>query len=75
MKIVEKYKLPSLRIITDKDACKNCNQCSKNCSMGYDVYKMVQEESFIQAECINCGACVESCKFKAMQYSWQTKEK
>ena len=36
MKVVNQYKLPSLRIVTDKDACKSCKQCSKNCSMGLE---------------------------------------
>lgn len=72
MKVVDKYRLPSLRIVTNKDACKNCNQCSKNCSMGLEVHKMVSEKNFQQEECINCGACVESCKSKAIYYSWYT---
>ncbi len=75
IKIADGFNLPSLRIVTDSNQCKKCNRCSKNCSMGLDVLKMVQEESFDQAGCINCGACVEACKFKAVQYSWKVKEK
>lgn len=66
-------KIPSLKIVTDYTKCKKCKKCNKQCSMGYDVLKKVQEGNFDQAECINCGACVEACKFKAIQYSWKVK--
>jgi len=61
---------PSLRLVANAEACKNCKVCTKNCPMSLDVNAMVQIEQMENAECILCGTCVDNCAKSAIQYSF-----
>jgi len=59
-------KISPSKIVRDKDACINCNLCSKSCPMNIDVAKAYKVSS---AECISCQSCVLSCPKKgALEY-------
>lgn len=57
----------------DAGKCKGCKACTKNCSAGVEVHKIVQYvdkngmnhakncESFSAVSCIGCGACTYGC--------------
>lgn len=67
-KIGETLHIPQLHIKTDKEKCISCKQCNKNCPMSLDVESMVKEGCIRNSECIQCGACVDSCPKKALRY-------
>lgn len=51
-------------IITDD--CKGCTKCSKVCPAGC-ITGVVKEKHVIDTtKCLKCGACMDSCKFKAI---------
>ena len=51
-------------VITDK--CIGCSLCSRKCPV--NAISGVVKQKFVidQSTCIKCGACVDSCKFKAI---------
>ena len=61
---------PSLRLVADASACKDCKTCTKNCPMSLDVNAMVQTGQMEHSECILCGTCVDNCSKKAIRYSF-----
>ncbi len=66
--------LPQLHIEADREKCVACGMCNKNCSMGLDVKHMVECNSISKCkECIQCGACVDGCPKKALNYKWTWK--
>ena len=51
----------------DKDKCKKCSLCARNCPVGAifgEVGKVPYEIN--QDKCIKCGACMSSCRFNAI---------
>ncbi len=52
-----------LRITFDKDKCKNCSLCSKNCKAACIDYKTHTVDA---SRCVVCGDCIKSCKFGAL---------
>ncbi len=54
-------------IYIEPELCKGCTKCAKICPV--DAIKGKVKEPFIidQEKCIKCGACVESCNFKAIK--------
>lgn len=61
--------LPQLHISSQSDKCISCKQCNKICPMSLDVEAMVKNEKCTNSECIQCGACVDTCPKKALHYS------
>ena len=56
--------LVTFKIVEDK--CKGCTKCARNCPVGA-IKGTVKEPHVIDtAKCIKCGACVDSCPFKAI---------
>jgi len=51
-KIGTLLRLPSLKLLADKDKCINCGLCNKNCVMSLNVSGMVQKNSMKNSECI-----------------------
>lgn len=50
----------------DKDLCKGCSKCAKICPVNA-ISGKIKEPFFIDTnKCIKCGACIESCGFKAI---------
>ncbi|MDD6038694.1 MAG: 4Fe-4S dicluster domain-containing protein [bacterium] len=63
--------LPQLHIEADKSKCISCKKCNKACPMGLDVQSMVQAETTHKCtECIQCGACVDTCPKQAVNYKF-----
>ena len=54
-----------LKISFDKDKCRNCSLCSKNCKAACIDYK---NHTVDYSRCVVCGDCIESCKFGALSY-------
>ncbi len=55
-----------LKIHFDKDKCRNCSLCSKNCKAACIDYK---NHTVDYSRCVVCGNCIENCKFGALKYS------
>ena len=57
---------PLLRVRFDKDKCKNCSMCEKNCKAQAIDFK---EGKVDYARCVVCGDCLAKCKFDALHYT------
>ena len=55
-----------LKFKIDKDACKRCGICKKNCPT--DAISGDRETPFAidQDKCVKCGVCIEKCPFKSI---------
>lgn len=54
-----------LKIVFDKDKCRNCSLCTKNCKAACIDYKT---HTVDYSRCVVCGDCLTSCKFSALKY-------
>ena len=54
-----------MKIQFDKDKCRNCSLCTKNCKASCIDFKNHQVD---YSRCVVCGDCLESCKFGALSY-------
>lgn len=54
-----------LRIQMDKEHCKNCSLCEKNCKASAIDY---QTGKIDYSRCVACGDCIAKCKFNALHY-------
>lgn len=54
-----------LKISFDKEKCKNCSLCTKNCKAACIDFKNHKVD---YSRCVVCGDCIESCKFGALSY-------
>ena len=57
---------PLLRVRFDKDKCKSCGMCEKNCKAQAIDFK---EGKVDYARCVVCGDCLAKCKFDALHYT------
>ncbi|AZT90408.1 NADH-quinone oxidoreductase subunit NuoF [Caldicellulosiruptor changbaiensis] len=55
-----------LRIVIDKDLCKGCGICAKNCPANAITGQIKKPFEIDQTKCIKCGVCIEKCPFKAI---------
>ena len=54
------------RVRFDKDKCKNCSLCEKNCKAQAIDY---QNGTVDYSRCVVCGDCLSKCKFDALHYT------
>ena len=54
-------------IFIDPDMCKGCSRCSKVCPVGAITGKIKEPFTINKDKCIKCGACIETCAFKAIK--------
>lgn len=55
-----------LRVRFDKDKCKSCGMCEKNCKAQAIDFK---EGKVDYSRCVVCGDCLDKCKFDALHYT------
>ena len=55
-----------LRVRFDKDKCKNCGMCEKNCKAQAIDFKAGTVD---HSRCVVCGDCLAKCKFDALHYT------
>ena len=55
-----------LRVRFDKDKCKNCGMCEKNCKAQAIDFKAGTVD---YSRCVVCGNCLAKCKFDALHYT------
>ncbi len=71
-KIKDRLGNPSLHLDADLTKCVQCGLCSKNCPMGLEVSKMVQNGRLNHSECILCGKCADLCNKRAIKLTFRT---
>lgn len=54
-------------IFIEEQLCKGCSKCSRTCPVGAISGKIKEPYKISQDKCIKCGACIESCAFKAIK--------
>ncbi len=54
-------------IVIDKDKCKGCSKCARNCPVGAITGVIKQPYEINQEKCIKCGACLSNCAFGAIE--------
>ena len=54
------------RIQFDKDKCKSCGMCEKNCKAQAIDFKNGKVD---HSRCVVCGDCLDKCKFDALHYT------
>ena len=50
----------------DKDKCKGCSKCARQCPVGAISGELKSPYTINQEKCIKCGACMAGCPFKAI---------
>ena len=53
------------RITFDKDKCRKCGKCSRNCKAACIDFKNMSVD---YSRCVACGNCLEHCNFDALHY-------
>jgi polyferredoxin len=71
VKIAQFLRLPSLHVRTNPDQCRQCRRCEQSCPKSLPVSQMVQNGAINHSECMQCGTCVDTCKFGTVQYAWK----
>jgi len=71
-KIKNKLKWPSLHLEADKQKCTKCKTCERECTMSLEPWKMVENDSMTDAECILCGNCIDTCPNGVIKYSFSS---
>ncbi len=63
---------PSLRLVADTPACKECGTCTNECPMSLPVQDLVASGSMEDSECVLCGTCADTCPSSVIRYSFST---
>ena len=59
-----------MAIVVNKDKCKGCTLCMKNCP--FEAITMENKVAVIGSACTGCGQCIESCPFDAISKTEET---
>jgi NADP-reducing hydrogenase subunit HndC len=54
------------KVMIDKDKCKGCSICAKNCPVNAIKGELKSPFEIDQDVCVKCGLCIEKCPFKAI---------
>lgn len=68
--VQRRLRIPALHLRAAPEKCVQCHICTAGCPMSLDVTAMVQRGDMSCSECILCGTCVDSCRHKAIRYSF-----
>lgn len=55
-----------MKITINPDLCKGCSKCARICPVNAISGKIKEPFVIDSSKCIKCGACIESCAFKAI---------
>ncbi len=55
-----------LHITFNKEKCRNCSLCTKNCKAACIDYKT---HTVDDSRCVACGNCIDQCRFGALKYT------
>jgi polyferredoxin len=69
-RIKERFGWPSLHLVGNPAACKDCGSCDRHCPKSLPVAVMVQSGRLQNDECILCGECVDHCPTAAIHYAF-----
>lgn len=69
-RIKEKFRLPSLHLVSNPVACRDCGMCDQHCPKSLPVAAMVRSGRLENAECILCGNCIDHCATGAIRYAF-----
>jgi ferredoxin-type protein NapH len=69
-KIKNTIGLPSLHLVANPAACKDCGKCDQHCPMKLPVAEMVKRGNLQNAECVLCGNCIDHCPAGAIRYAF-----
>jgi len=68
-------RIPALHLRAAPEKCVHCRTCTRDCPMSLDVTGMVAHGDMFSPECILCGNCADSCKQKAIRFSFGVSRK
>ena len=54
------------KVMIDKEKCRGCSICSKNCPVNAISGELKSPFEIDQNKCIKCGVCIAKCPFKAI---------
>lgn len=57
-----------LIVTLQEQQCTNCGRCRRVCPQGLEPHLGEAQGVY----CWNCGACIDSCREKALQFSWRS---
>jgi polyferredoxin len=67
--------LPGLHIkVDEQDKCISCSKCNNSCPMGVDVVNSIKDGGIKDLECIQCGACIDSCSKNVLHYGMKERK-
>ncbi len=69
-KISLALRIPRLGLKVNSSQCISCKRCNRSCSMGIEVDQLVLNDKLETQDCILCGACVDNCPKKAIQFDF-----